>query len=55
MTLQEQAEIVQGRIENDVDEDTTPGAVNADRQAVREVPRTALRRRPLSREVGLPA
>ena len=38
MPLQEQAEIVQCRVENDVDEDATPGQMNADRKAVREVP-----------------
>ena len=37
MAFEEQAEVVQRRVENDVDEDATTGQVDADRQAVREV------------------
>ena len=38
VALQEQAEVVQSRVEDDVDDDAAAGQVDADRQAFREVP-----------------
>ena len=38
MPLQEQAEVVQCWVENDVDEDAAAGEVDADGQALGEVP-----------------